>query len=62
MTYAIKAKRLLTSRGIKSRLVKVSPQSKSGGCTHGIEINEEDLYAVAEALRSNGISYSIFKE
>ena len=62
VTYAIKARKLLTSVGIKARLVKVSLEANQGGCTHGIEIDEDDLYAAAGVLRSNGINYSVFSE
>lgn len=62
VTYAIKARRLLKNSGVPSRLVKVSSERSLGGCTHGIEISEEDLYTAASVLRGNGISYTIYSD
>ncbi len=62
VTYAVKARRLLKAAGVESRLVKVSPERTHSGCTHGIEINELDLFAVAGILRKGGISYALYNE
>jgi len=60
-TYAVKAKNLLSRSGIKSRLVKLDGGEEGTGCTHGLEIYEEQLYSVASVLRERNISYRIHR-
>ena len=62
VTYAVKARRILKSSGVPSRLVKITPKDSSSGCTHGIEISENDMYTAANVLISNGIRYSIQRD
>ena len=60
VTYAIKAKKLFTRRGIQSKLVKVDSGKTQNGCTHGIEIGNADFYTAVKALKENGIAYSVY--
>lgn len=62
VTYAIKARNLLSRGGIRSKLVKIDSSASSPGCTHGLEISENDLYDLAALLREHGIGYSVIKE
>ena len=61
VTYAIKLRRLLSRSGIRSKLVKVDNKAELG-CTHGIEINGYDFYAVVEILKNNGFDYRIYNK
>ena len=58
VTYAMKAKRLLSARNIPVQLIKTS-QTNAGGCVHGIEINYVDYMDVIGILMESGISYSV---
>ena len=57
VTYASKAKRLLTSHMIPVRLIKIVKDNL--GCMHGIEINYVDYMDVVGILMTNGINYSV---
>jgi len=57
-TAAIKAQRLLESKRIRSRVVKLRPEQNERGCSHGVEVNESDLGAATVLLMENGIKYS----
>ena len=59
MTYAIKAKRLLGSIGIPSRLIKVDSTESKEGCQYGIEIPYAAFMHAIDILRSNRIPYSV---
>ena len=59
VTYAIKARRVLSRNGIQSKLVKIDALESHNGCTHGLEIDSEDFYATVMGLRNAGISYSL---
>ena len=59
VTRAIRAKSLLARSGIRVRLVKLDSTDGSEGCTHGVEIDEEDMYSVAEILRRANIGYKV---
>ncbi len=61
VTYAIKAKRLLSYSGIQSKLIKVDPSIKRNGCTHGILINNRDFLSAVKVLRDNEINYSVIE-
>lgn len=62
LTYAMKAKKILSRAGIRSKLVKVDSTKTEKGCTHGLEFKSYDLYSVVVALRESGIEYGIYKE
>lgn len=57
VTYAIRARKLLSSLGIRARLVKGTRGGGMGGCTYGVEIASADLKSSTEALTQAGISY-----
>lgn len=61
VTYAMKVRRLLSSQGIRSKLVKVDKSSTKYGCTHGLEMKREDFYRAVMIMRSNDIEYSVYK-
>ena len=60
VTYASRARKLLSLSGIKARIVKIDP-TYSDGCVHGVEIYEKDLLNAAMVLKSNGIGYEVVK-
>ena len=59
VTYAIKARRLLTSAGIKARTVKLSGDGGSLGCVHGIVVASSRFFDAVVILKENGIEYSL---
>lgn len=61
VTYATKAKRLLSQNGIASKVVKLS-STKSGGCQYGIEFDEKDYLDIALLLKNAGMKYNYVKE
>ncbi len=61
MTYALKARKLLSISGINSRPVKVDPGESNSGCTHGIEISYNDFIAAVGKLKNAKIPYSVLK-
>ncbi len=58
-TYAIRLRKLLLRSGIKSTLIKSEMGENNLGCSHGVEISENDLYHAAMIMRENGIKYSV---
>ncbi len=61
MTYALKARKLLSGSGINSKLVKVDASKTSEGCSHGIEITYSDFIAAVGKLKKANIPYSVLK-
>lgn len=61
VTYAMKAKRLLSKSGINSRLVKVGSEYKNG-CAHGVEFHASNLLDAANIFRTVGLKYSVYNE
>ncbi len=57
VTYAVKAKRLLSARGLHVRTVKLTPTPESRGCTYGIEVPEEEFLTAVAELRRAQIQY-----
>lgn len=57
-TAAIKAQRLLESKRIRSRVVKLRPEKNERGCSHGVEVDAENLGKATVLLTENGIQYS----
>lgn len=57
-TLAIKAQRLLTANKIRAKVIKLHPSQTSKGCTHGVEVLAQDIYAAKSVLRAGGIEYS----
>ena len=61
VTYAIKAKKLLSRMNIQSKLIKVDASQTVSGCTHGIEFASADFYTVVMELKKAGINYSVYQ-
>lgn len=59
-TYAIKGRKLLLREGIGANTVKLAG-IELGGCTHGIEISETDIFSAAATLKNAGISYKVYR-
>ena len=57
ITYAMKTKKILSSIGVRVRVIKTS--SDSNGCAYSIEIQEEQLYTVIAELKRLGIDYEL---
>ena len=55
MTLAIKAKRLLNSRGIYAEVTSVDPALTKKGCAYGIKTECETVSRSAELLDAKGI-------
>ena len=60
VTYAIKLKRLFSREGIPARLVKID--TKDIGCTHGLEIYDDDFFNAVVIMKNNNVNYSIVDE
>ena len=56
-TRAIRVKNLLIKSGIEAKIKKLD--NSEHGCTHGVEISDEDLIETISILRSNNVHYSI---
>ena len=57
ITVAIKARRTLRLEGISAHIVKYTAPDGHSGCTHALEVGEEDFFAAVSALRRASISY-----
>ena len=62
VTYAIKAKKILSRAGISSKLVKIGDSDSKGGCTYGLEFGDNDFYSAIIELRKAEIVYSLYKK
>ena len=62
VTYAIRARKLLSSLGIRARLVKSTRSGGMGGCVYGVEIPTADMTLAADALKRAGISFEWSRE
>lgn len=61
VTYAIKAKKILSRNGISSKLVKLGDIHSGGGCTYGLEFDNNNFYSAVIELRKAEIQYSLYK-
>ena len=61
ITIGMKGKKALSSRGIKSRLVKIDASQSQNGCQYGIEFPASNFYDAIRALRENEIEYGVYK-
>ena len=61
VTYAMKARRLLSRMGIQSKLVKIDAGKTVSGCTHGLEFASAELYTVVMGLKKEGINFTVYK-
>ena len=58
ITLAMKARRLLTHGGVKSRLIKRAGNVGTSGCTYGLSFNYTDEFTVISILKAAGTEYS----
>lgn len=58
ITLAMKARELLLSVGISSRLRRLRPELTQGGCAWGLELDARELRCALEALGRAGIPAS----
>ena len=61
VTYAIKLQKLLARAGIRTKMVKVESSDGDGGCTHGVEIYDENWLDAVYLMKENGIDYRIYR-
>ncbi len=61
ITIGLKAKKILSGRGIKSSLIKIDHTKSQNGCQYGLEFNEQNFYEVVSALREYGIEYGVYE-
>ena len=61
ITIGMKARKALSSRGIKSRLIKIDANQSQNGCQYGVEFTATDFYDAIRALRENEIEYGVYK-
>ncbi len=61
ITYAMKARRQLSLRGIRAGLIKTDG-GENEGCVYGIEIPEDRLLQAVSILRESRIEYRPLKE
>lgn len=59
VTFAIKARKLLSRRNIKSNLIKRDSKS---GCSHGLLIDSRDYFSSVAVLRESGLRYFVNSE
>ncbi len=55
VTYALKAKNMLESAGIPTRLTRSDDMKASHGCGYGITVSEHDARNAVKQLRSKGL-------
>lgn len=58
VTMGIKARRVLRSSGIASRVIKIDPL-RTMGCSYGIEISNDDYFKAISILQMSEIAYRI---
>ncbi len=60
VTYAIKLQKLLLRNGIRTQIIKVGSPEDNTGCTHGVEIKDENWLDAVFVMRENEISYKVY--
>ena len=60
ITYAIKARKLLSRNKISSSLIKIDRQKAAKGCEYGIKFAPKDFYEVVMILKGANIEYSVY--
>ena len=56
ITYAMKSREILRSRGFNIELVKTPKGSKIGGCGYSIYVKNDDIDDAIQILKENGIN------
>ena len=59
ITYAIKARKLLSREGVNTKLIKLDSNAEDGGCKYGLEISSSKLFSAISVLRSEGLEYKV---
>ncbi len=59
ITYAIKARKLLSGMGIPSKLIKADKIDTRNGCGYAIEIDSNDFLSAVAVLRRHNINYTL---
>ena len=54
-TRAIRVKNMFLKNDIKAKIIKLD--DKSQGCTHGVQVSEENMMDCVALLRKNNIKY-----
>lgn len=62
MTIGLKAKKLLSSHGVKAVLIKIDHTSSETGCSYGLELPDKDFYNAIALLRDHGIEYGVYRQ
>ena len=60
-TYALRAERVLRSRGIMVKMVKLEPEYSSRGCSYGIQLDCRNRTAALSVLNEINLPYSDFR-
>ena len=61
ITMGLKAKKILASHSIKSRLIKIDASRSMNGCQYGIEFSEYEFHNAVNALKEAGMEYGVYK-
>ena len=59
ITYAIKARKLLSREAVKTKLIKLDSTGEEGGCKYGLEISSAELYFAVSILRNAELEYRV---
>ena len=58
MTYAHKARKVLTKYNISSEIIKLDSNMMQKGCSYGLKFDCYNLLATEKALKDNNVKYS----
>ena len=61
VTIGLKAKKVLSARGINSRLVKIDASKSQNGCQYGVEFDAHVFYDAIRALKETDVEYGVYK-
>ena len=62
ITYAMKARKILTRVKIVCEVVKINASDTKGGCSYGIKFRSDKIYDVAMQLKNNEIQYEFYSK
>lgn len=62
VTYAMKARKILTRSKIACEVVKINVSDTKGGCSYGIKFRSDKMYDVAMELKNNEIEYEFYSK
>ena len=57
VTWALRAQKLLESRGVRTNMRKVAKIAPGGGCGYGLELIGSELRIAVRILGANGIKH-----